>query len=69
MNAEHVEHVPSGATVLAPGTIEWWFGLHDGYDDGFCDRLHTAVNSASQRIAATTPTGSRRPNAGAPVRR
>jgi hypothetical protein len=41
---------PSGANVFSAGTIQWSFGLDDGYADGFCDCAHSYTNTASQKI-------------------
>ena len=47
-----VRTAPSGAQIFAAGTIQWSFGLDDGYQDGFCDCDHSpaTTNSASQKI-------------------
>jgi hypothetical protein len=42
---------PSGAMIFAAGTIEWSFGVDDGYNDGFCgDCFHQVTNAATQRV-------------------
>jgi Abnormal spindle-like microcephaly-assoc'd, ASPM-SPD-2-Hydin len=41
---------PSGAIVFSAGTIQWSFGLDNGFDDGFCDCNHNYANSKSQQI-------------------
>jgi hypothetical protein len=40
----------SGATVFSAGTLQWSFGVDNGYADGFCDCGHNFANSASQTI-------------------
>ena len=41
---------PSGATVFAAGTIQWSWGVDNGYNDGYCGCPAGYSNSASQRI-------------------
>jgi hypothetical protein len=41
---------PSGAIIFSAGTIQWSFGVDDGYNDGFCNCSHTSTNAATQRI-------------------
>ena len=42
---------PSGATIFSAGTIQWAWGLDNGYLDGYCGcSPGTYVNSATQRI-------------------
>jgi hypothetical protein len=37
--------------IFAAGTIEWSFGVDDGYNDGFCgDCFHQVRNAATQRV-------------------
>ncbi len=40
----------SGATVFSAGTIQWAFGVDNGYNDGFCSCDHTVANTVAQRI-------------------
>lgn len=42
----------SGATVFSAGTIQWPFGVDDGYNDGFCSCNHAVANSAAQKITS-----------------
>jgi N,N-dimethylformamidase beta subunit-like, C-terminal/HYDIN/CFA65/VesB-like, Ig-like domain/Cep192 domain 4 len=42
----------SGATVFSAGTIQWSFGVDNGFPDGFCSCDHTVANSAAQRVTA-----------------
>jgi hypothetical protein len=42
---------PSGAMIFAAGTIEWSFGVDDGFNDGYCgDCFHQVTNTATQRV-------------------
>ncbi len=41
---------PSGATVFSAGTLQWGFGVDDGYNDGFCNCSHTSTNAATQKV-------------------
>jgi hypothetical protein len=41
---------PSGAMVFSAGTIQWSWGVDDGYNDGFCNCFHGYTNAATQRI-------------------
>ena len=55
-NATDVYHdavlytAPSGATVFSAGTIQWSWGLDNGYNSGFCSCGHNDVNAATQRV-------------------
>ena len=40
----------SGATIFSAGTIQWSWGVDDGYNDGYCGCFHTYTNAATQRI-------------------
>src|SRR6266536_183507 len=40
----------SGATVFSAGTIQWAFGVDNGYNDGFCSCDHAVANGVAQRI-------------------
>ena len=40
---------PSGAMVFSAGTLQWSFGLDNGFNTGFCDCDHNVVNAAAQR--------------------
>ena len=40
----------SGATVFSAGTIQWAFGVDDGYNDGFCNCDHHVANVAAKKI-------------------
>src|SRR5215211_357907 len=42
----------SGATVFSAGTIQWAFGVDDGYNDGFCNCDHHVANVAAKKITA-----------------
>jgi hypothetical protein len=41
---------PSGAMIFSAGTIEWSWGLDDGYNDGYCSCFHQYTNAATQRV-------------------
>jgi hypothetical protein len=41
---------PSGATIFSAGTIQWSWGVDDGYNSGFCGCFHQDTNAATQRI-------------------
>lgn len=43
---------PSGAQVFSAGTIQWSFGVDNGYNDGWCDCVHNYANPAAQRITS-----------------
>ncbi len=55
-NATNVWHdatlytTPSGATVFSAGTIQWSWGLDNGYNSGFCSCGHSYTNAATQRV-------------------
>jgi hypothetical protein len=55
-NATNVFHdavlwsAASGATIFSAGTIQWTWGVDDGYNDGFCNCFHNYTNAATQRI-------------------
>jgi hypothetical protein len=55
-NATNVYHdavlwtASSGATIFSAGTIQWTWGVDDGYNDGFCNCFHNYTNAATQRI-------------------
>jgi hypothetical protein len=55
-NATNVYHdatlytAPSGATVFSAGTIDWSWGVDDGYNDGYCNCFHGYTNAVTQRI-------------------
>jgi hypothetical protein len=57
-NASNVWHdailytAPSGATIFSAGTMQWSWGLSDGYNDGFCSCGHSYVSSATQKVTA-----------------
>ncbi|HEV7127532.1 MAG TPA: N,N-dimethylformamidase beta subunit family domain-containing protein [Ktedonobacterales bacterium] len=42
----------SGAMVFAAGTIQWSFGVDNGFNDGFCDCVHRFANPKAQQITA-----------------
>src|SRR5215211_1760324 len=42
----------SGATVFSAGTIQWAFGVDDGYNDGFCNCDHHVANVVAKKITA-----------------
>ncbi len=42
----------SGATVFSAGTIQWAFGVDNGFNDGFCSCDHSVASSAGQKITA-----------------
>src|SRR5207248_2482270 len=39
-------------TIFSAGTIQWAFGVDDGYNDGFCSCVHSVANPAAQKITA-----------------
>jgi hypothetical protein len=41
---------PSGAIIFSSGTIQWSWGVDDGYNDGYCGCFHNYTNAATQRI-------------------
>jgi hypothetical protein len=41
---------PSGAMIFSAGTIQWSWGVDDGYNDGYCGCFHNYTNAATQRI-------------------
>jgi hypothetical protein len=41
---------PSGAIVFAAGTIQWSWGLDNGYNDGFCGCSPGYTSTAAQKI-------------------
>src|SRR4051794_27377557 len=41
---------PSGAMIFSAGTIEWSWGLDDGYNSGYCSCFHQYTNAATQRV-------------------
>ncbi|MBV9681038.1 MAG: hypothetical protein JO046_04555, partial [Solirubrobacterales bacterium] len=46
-----VHTASSGAQIFAAGTMQWSFGLDNGYQDGFCGYCNPGyANSASQTI-------------------
>jgi len=55
-NASNVWHdavlytAASSATVFSAGTIQWTWGLDDGYNSGFCSCGHNYTNTATQRV-------------------
>ncbi len=42
----------SGAIVFAAGTLQWSWGVDNGFNDGFCDCNPGYANSVSQQITA-----------------
>ena len=42
--------VPSGGIVFAAGTLQWSWGLDNGFNDGFCDCNPGYANAKSQQI-------------------
>jgi hypothetical protein len=36
--------------IFSAGTIEWSWGLDDGYNDGYCSCFHQYTNTATQRV-------------------
>ena len=53
----HSGRAPSGAMIFSAGTIEWSFGVDDGYNDGYCGtastRSRTPRRSGSRRTSST----------------
>lgn len=43
---------PAGGTVFSAGTIEWSWGVDNGFNDGFCDCNLGFANAKSQLITA-----------------
>ncbi|MHB8600371.1 MAG: N,N-dimethylformamidase beta subunit family domain-containing protein, partial [Ktedonobacteraceae bacterium] len=43
---------PSGAMVFASGTIQWSWGVDNGFNDGFCSCNTGMANTVSQQITA-----------------
>jgi hypothetical protein len=43
---------PSGAIVFSAGTLQWPYGLDNGFADGFCDCDHNVANGAAQKVTA-----------------
>ena len=43
---------PAGGTVFSAGTIEWAWGVDNGFNDGFCDCNPGFANAKSQIITA-----------------